>query len=89
MCLGFHAFIIYSRLPLAQRRLRAPYVWLWSLMLILSMISYVLFLREPYIPLMDARSYLEVFKAKGTMKGSALAILWRGGLSLLGIGLMV
>ncbi|KAH6869085.1 hypothetical protein BKA70DRAFT_378093 [Coprinopsis sp. MPI-PUGE-AT-0042] len=88
-CLAFHAFTNHLRLSLSQRRQRSPYLWLWGFILFVSFISYLLFLREPYVPLMDARSYYEVYQARETVGGSATTAIWNAVLSLISIAFMV
>ncbi|KAH6902183.1 hypothetical protein BKA70DRAFT_1229226 [Coprinopsis sp. MPI-PUGE-AT-0042] len=56
-CVSVHAMTRFYHLPLQKRADRIGYVAILALMMALSTLSCVLLLRQPYIPLMDAKSF--------------------------------
>ncbi|KAH6869099.1 hypothetical protein BKA70DRAFT_1578872 [Coprinopsis sp. MPI-PUGE-AT-0042] len=87
-CLSIHAFTRFYTTSLDKQQQRVRYLALLSIIMILSTFPLVLFVREPYVPLIDSRSYHDLFNAVGTANECAALIGCKGLLALVGNGFM-
>ncbi|KAH6902130.1 hypothetical protein BKA70DRAFT_1307328 [Coprinopsis sp. MPI-PUGE-AT-0042] len=65
------------------------YALLLAFLTISSLASGVLFIRDPFVPLIDARSYQEVLGCRGTARQSTVAAGLNSAVTLIGVTFMV
>ncbi|KAH6869087.1 hypothetical protein BKA70DRAFT_1242585 [Coprinopsis sp. MPI-PUGE-AT-0042] len=87
-CVSVHAMTQFYRLPLQKRADRIGYVAILALMMALSTFSCVLLLRQPYIPLMDAKGFSSRAMIK-TATESKIASVCKVTLELVGGAFMI
>ncbi|KAH6869102.1 hypothetical protein BKA70DRAFT_1491424 [Coprinopsis sp. MPI-PUGE-AT-0042] len=87
-CLSVHALTQLYISPIEKKSGRICYAVLLGVVMILSTFPFVLFVREPYVPLIDSKSYHELSNAVGTANEGAFLVSSKVLLALVGNGFM-